>query len=505
MNLVDNTKKLSIKKRRNFQMKEFENNNITASGKNSKNVTENEISTKDISGEYILFDFLGLNCNHADQNKNQTDKELLEHLVSLFNLNFDVTRNRGKSVSVWLFQNKTSHFPPFVKTFLQGYIHLDGGVFFELIKSLNNILLNGCKKYKKSMEEITKEELKDTSLYLDVPRNNGILRYLSKFYKTVNPFPGIPLNEILLVEKKPQPFSHPMVHRCERELKRKGWMEKSVFNSFTFPVKRFLSWLCTNYNEFENFTINNIPIWDINVSHLEDYKSYLIGSVIRGEFANITASKHLKNIKHFFSLTCHLGFRLTDMDRVTNIVADEYKYREIPSNEELQNFFDIVIQYSDNLEEELLTYQFMLFLGLRVNEVFNLKYDDLDLENKIMILKGKGGKYSRLPLPQIIIESVSLLPRQKKGQLLFSTPPNSGINKFKKRHMLYCLISGIKLEGVHIFRHSFISRLSKITGCTPGDLMLLGRHNDLKTTSKYLHRNNDELKDSVNKINFLRS
>ncbi|MDM5338512.1 site-specific integrase [Fictibacillus enclensis] len=473
----------------------------TTNGKISKNLSENDSSTKQFSAEDLLDELFCINWNPRRENNEHHLKELINQLSALLKLDFPLTQNIEKrTLTEWIIQNDVRPLPKVGREYLLEYKHLNTGTYRKLIKAVLIVLERASKKLRKPILEITFKDLEDPLLFQSITNNTAIHHYLSVFYKRMNPFT---MAELKINNTKKTKFNHEMIKKLETALRKEGWQENSIKTHLTDPVKWFFSWLLNNYVEFDMYLLNNFPAWKIKETHLKEFRSYLMGLVREGELTKNYVSENFKYLKLFFSLSYKLGYRINHMNRIIGIPSEELDSRRIPQNEELQHFFDTVHMYSENYQEEILAYQFMLFLGLRISEVIQLKWKDINLEDPSIIIKGKGGVYSKMPLPAPIIERLQIFSgKQKEGYVLSDNPQKFKAN-LKNNHKLYCEIAGTEyFRGFHIFRHTFVTKLTEVPNCSPKALRLLARHNSLVTTSNYYHATDEQLETSINKLKY---
>lgn len=151
----------------------------------------------------------------------------------------------------------------------------------------------------------------------------------------------------------------------------------------------------------------------------------------------------------------------------------------------------------------------MAYTGLRVNECIHLTLNDVNFEEEyIQVIHGKGGKNRTIPLnAQLKVQLLDYLEnhRPETASLFFFALKRTGtvsaqyVNRTLK---VACQKAGIEKHVTsHILRHSFASYLVKKDTHVAVIQRLLG-HASLKTTSVYLHVNQDDLQDAVNQIDF---
>lgn len=143
--------------------------------------------------------------------------------------------------------------------------------------------------------------------------------------------------------------------------------------------------------------------------------------------------------------------------------------------------------------------------GMRVSELVNLKVEDLDLSNGVVLVFGKGQKERLVPIGQRAIAGVKTWlagPRQamlhgRACRTLFVSPRGKGFTRmgFWKLLRRYAVGAGIqKPVSPHKLRHSFATHLLT-RGANLRAVQLMLGHSDLATTQIYTHLTNSHLQD----------
>ena len=140
--------------------------------------------------------------------------------------------------------------------------------------------------------------------------------------------------------------------------------------------------------------------------------------------------------------------------------------------------------------------------GLRVSELVNLTFGDVDLARGIVGALGKGGKRRLVPLGEVALDHVAayLEARQAESGLvskvLFAGPRGAPLTRqaFWKIVRRYARIAGISFEAhPHQLRHSFATHLLRGGADLRAVQTLLG-HSDVSTTEIYTHVTRDHVK-----------
>ena len=122
--------------------------------------------------------------------------------------------------------------------------------------------------------------------------------------------------------------------------------------------------------------------------------------------------------------------------------------------------------------------------GIRLNELIQLKYDDVDLEHKVLVVNRKGGYIQQLPLnSSVLLQLTKYINRYStNSELLFVSKNNKRLNPADIHYILKR--AGNKNITPHSLRRYFASSL--IAKGTPIVFVsrLLG-HKDIQLTNKF--------------------
>jgi integrase len=131
-------------------------------------------------------------------------------------------------------------------------------------------------------------------------------------------------------------------------------------------------------------------------------------------------------------------------------------------------------------------------LGLRAGEVAALELDDIDWRHGELIIRGKGDRQERLPLPTDVGEAVSAYllrrrPRVESRRLFLSVrAPFGGLTSDAVVAVVgyACDRAGIARFGAHRLRHTVATELLR-AGAGLLDVGQILRHRSLSTTAIY--------------------
>jgi len=162
------------------------------------------------------------------------------------------------------------------------------------------------------------------------------------------------------------------------------------------------------------------------------------------------------------------------------------KEKYVPPMEDVKKVMDIVS------EEDRTMLICFLHTGARRNEIFRLKWSDVDFANNQIWLttrKRKGGMEERDPLPMTTeLRQALLRHRGKYGQYEYVFVNKDGKPFRERNHWLpqICKKAGVKPFNFHAIRHLTASWLDK-HNVPLTTIQRILRHKNPHTTARYLH------------------
>ena len=148
------------------------------------------------------------------------------------------------------------------------------------------------------------------------------------------------------------------------------------------------------------------------------------------------------------------------------------------------------------------------YAGLRVDELSNLKINDIDLEMKRIRIVGKGMKVRSVPISNVLLaeikdwfafreEMAKKKPYVEESPYVFYSQRSP---KFTVRG-IQTMIEGYSLPNKkltpHMFRHTFCKWMLKATNNDIEKVRRLAGHSNIATTSRYLKDSYSDLADAV--------
>jgi len=145
----------------------------------------------------------------------------------------------------------------------------------------------------------------------------------------------------------------------------------------------------------------------------------------------------------------------------------------------------------------------MLNAGLRPSEVFNLKWNNVDLSQRVLTVdETKDDEVRHIPLNKVLYDELNSLRQiANHNRYVFSNPKTGRpITTVKTAFKAACRRAG--LNGIRLYdcRHTFASRLIQ-NGCDIETVRALLGHSDIRVTMRYAHSTDTVKRAAVDLLN----
>lgn len=262
---------------------------------------------------------------------------------------------------------------------------------------------------------------------------------------------------------------------------------------------------CSSYQtdliQFDKFI--NCKIEDVNKQQLHEYVSYLKTAYKENSYLRKVAA--IKSFNKYLE-TNNLG-----SNQQIELLTVKKKEKRLPkflTQEQIDSFLD-QFEYGDDIQNrDKAMFETLYCTGMRVSEIINVKYTDVNLENGTIRVVGKGNKERIVILNQSSVESLNRYIYSNRIKLqtgntniLFLNSKGApltrqGFNYILKKHASN---AGITEISPHIFRHSIATHMLNNGGDLRMIQMLLG-HANISTTEVYTHVNNKKILEEYEKL-----
>lgn len=269
-------------------------------------------------------------------------------------------------------------------------------------------------------------------------------------------------------------------------------LSTETIRGYLMDVRQFYQWRSLRWNAPLN-------VCELESEHMEGFLHYLSKE---RKCLPQSVNRKINGLSTFFEcLRLKEWIDRNPMDYVPRMKVIQ-KERQYLTAEEIEK---IVYSISSTIVRTLLLT--MAYTGMRISECTKLRLHHLDFkERSVLIENAKGGKTRRIPLnPEICTLLTHYLKETRpvvQTDLVFATKRTEQVSP---QYVNACLRKAVKQSGVtkhvtsHVFRHSFASHLIK-KGVHIAVIQKLLGHANLKTTSTYLHVDNEELVNAIDRV-----
>ncbi len=271
-----------------------------------------------------------------------------------------------------------------------------------------------------------------------------------------------------------------IVDEIKKRIQLKGY-SKETSKTYISAIKLFLLFV-----KESNITSELIELYIIFIQKSKNYK---INTV------NIAISSIIFFCKNI----------LNDLSIIESIerMKKEHKLPEVLNRVEVTNLLNSIC----NIKHRSIFY-ILYSAGLRLSEVVKLKPEDIDLERKLIFIRGGKGKkdrYSLLSMKTINILNEYIKTYKKEKWLFPGQTKDTHLSKRSVQKIMEIAVKKCKIEKhatVHTLRHSFATHLLE-SGVDIRYIQELLGHKSTKTTEIYTHVALCHLKNIKNPIDTL--
>ncbi|CDE50965.1 tyrosine recombinase XerD [Firmicutes bacterium CAG:460] len=289
-------------------------------------------------------------------------------------------------------------------------------------------------------------------------------------------------------------------------------MRNIISNITDGSTKDFLEYL-----KYERrVSVNTVDSYGENLLLLKNYTNKDLISLkkedIKDFLDNVEATARTK--AHYLTVFNSFYKYLLFMDKIKSNPCDGIKApkleKKLPTyltNEEIAKLFNIRLTKPVDYRNKAIL-EVMYATGARISEVINLELNQIDFEECIIRVVGKGKKERIIPLDDVAIEALDNYINNYRPFLIKNETCNYVfLNKNGEkisRQMIFKILknlankAGITKEiSPHTLRHSFASNLLN-NGADLRVIQELLGHENLETTEIYSHLQNKKIKDDYN-------
>ena len=261
---------------------------------------------------------------------------------------------------------------------------------------------------------------------------------------------------------------------------------ETTINSYILDIYKYLEYIKKDYHKTNNKDIYNY------LKYLSD-NSYSIYSVVR----------KISSIKSFYNYLSDESIYEINLD-----IERPRFYKKLPSVltiDEVDKLLDVKLETAFDYRNKAML-ELMYATGLRVSELINLTYQNIDIDKKIVRCYGKGNKERIVPMGNTAIKYLKIYLDEYRDSLTKRTLCdnlflNNHGKKLTRQGFFKMLKRQAEEKGIkenitpHMLRHSFATHLLN-NGADLRSIQLMLGHENISTTGIYTNVSKDKLKEN---------
>ena len=268
----------------------------------------------------------------------------------------------------------------------------------------------------------------------------------------------------------------------------KSGASKNTLSAYQSDLNIFRKWLDIR------------KLYSVDLKCIEDYFAYRKNKNMSAS----TQARILTCIKLFFNYLA--DNKLIDNNPAAKLKhpKQEHKLPVFLNIDEVERLLNIPNNSTTFGKRDKAMLELLYSCGLRVSELINLSYHNINLRDEYIRIHGKGNKERMLPMGEIAIDYLAIYEKDvrplllKNGQCDSYFLSNRG-KSMSRQNFFYIIKSYANQAGInktlspHSLRHAFATHLVQ-KGADLRSVQLMLGHSDISSTQLYTHIQNAQLK-----------
>ena len=263
---------------------------------------------------------------------------------------------------------------------------------------------------------------------------------------------------------------------------------KNTLSAYRSDLKIFSQWL------------NEISLIEVNKKLIQDYFLYRQSTKI----SSSTQSRVLTCLHSFYQFLLDNNLINTDPTEQLSYPKLEKKLPVFLNIQEVEKLLEAPNSSSLFGQRDRAMLELLYSCGLRVSELINLSYHNINIKEEFIRIHGKGNKERILPMGEIAIDYLTTYESNSRPILLKNGQSDSYFlsNRGKamsRQNFFYIIKAYATQAGIekplspHSLRHAFATHLVQ-KGADLRSVQLMLGHSDISSTQLYTHIQNAQLK-----------
>ncbi len=209
--------------------------------------------------------------------------------------------------------------------------------------------------------------------------------------------------------------------------------------------------------------------------------------------ARSTVNTEIKAIKRFFSRAVELEYLDQSPAKKIKLLRTINKHPRFFTEREVAL---ILTDESDEWTRD--AYLILLYTGMRIGELVNLEWEDIDFEGRKIVVrpkdfwKPKGMEERIIPMHPVLFQLLVNKPRASRWAFIKQDGEKLNVHSLECKFRRQLSRLGLTYANLHTWRHTFASHLMMRSGNIRAVQKLLG-HKSIRTTEVYAHLSDKHL------------
>ena len=263
--------------------------------------------------------------------------------------------------------------------------------------------------------------------------------------------------------------------------------------TYKISAEEFLNWLVTEHIKLKDVSVQNLL--------------YYIIKRKEGGCSELTIAKDISGLRAFGDYLERKGMWSENPAMELDKPKAARNLPKVLSIEQIDSLLDSIDKTSLSGKRDDALFELVYSCGLRISEVCTLKLANLHLEERLILVHGKGDKERLVPFGDRAYEKLLIYLQEVRPELVkerivaevFVNYRGEAISRkgVWKRFKELEALSGVEAK-VHTLRHSFATHLLQGGADLRSVQEMLG-HSDLSTTTIYTHVTDKQLEEAHEK------
>ncbi len=219
------------------------------------------------------------------------------------------------------------------------------------------------------------------------------------------------------------------------------------------------------------------------------------GSLLSDGVKRSTTNRYVALLKRMLNIAIDEGYLESNPARKIRMFSEaDYMKQRVLTTDEENKLIETCFPHTKDIVV------FALNTGMRLGEILNLKWANVDQEaGMIKVEYTKSGKTRYIPMNQTL-KGLLLELRKERQEYVFTNPDSKDrFRDIKRSFYSGCRRAGITGLRFHDLRHTFASRLVR-NGVDIGTVRKLLGHSTLLVTQRYVHTDEESMRMAVGSL-----